>query len=138
MAFKGHCLCGAVHYEASADPVAFMLCHCRDCQYISGGEPAAVAVVPKASFKLTKGTVKGFTVKGDSGSQVIRQFCPECGTPMFSALEGNPQLWAIKAGTMDDPSVLKPTAFLWMTSAQPWAHKDPAIHAFAKQPVPPG
>jgi hypothetical protein len=136
MAFKGHCLCGAVHYEASADPVAFMLCHCRDCQYISGGEPAAVAVVPKTSFKLTRGAVKGFTIKGDSGGQVIRQFCPECGTPMFSALEGNPQLWAIKAGTMDDPSVLKPTAFLWMKSAQPWAHKDSAIPAFEKQPIP--
>ena len=136
MAFKGHCLCGAVHYESSADPVAFMLCHCRDCQYISGGEPAAVVVIPKTSFSLTQGSVKSFMVTGDSGSKVVRQFCPECGTPMFSGLDANPQLWAIKAGTMDDPTGLKPTAFLWARSAQPWAHKDPAIHAFEKQPVP--
>lgn len=136
MAFKGRCLCGAVTYESSEEPVAFMLCHCRDCQYISGGEPAAVAVVAKPAFKLTKGEVKSFSVTGDTGSKVVRQFCAECGTPMFSALEANPQLWAIKAGTMEDPSRLKPTAFLWMKSAQPWAHKDPAIRAFDKQPVP--
>ena len=136
MTIKGHCLCGAVAYESSAEPVAFMLCHCRDCQYISGGEPAAVVIVPKDSFRLTKGAVKSYVVKGDSGSAVTRQFCQECGTPLFSALEGNPQLWAIKAGSLDDPSGLKPTAFLWMQSAQPWAHKDPAIHAFEKQPVP--
>jgi hypothetical protein len=132
--FAGGCLCGAVRYEVSAEPVAFMLCHCRDCQYISGGEPAAVVVVPKPAFRLAKGQVKSYAVKGDSGKEVARQFCGECGTPLFSALEGNPQLWAIKAGSLDDPSWLKPTAFLWKSSAQPWAHLDPAIHAFPKQP----
>jgi hypothetical protein len=136
MGFKGRCLCGAVAYESSAEPVAFMLCHCRDCQYISGGEPAAVVVIPKPAFRLTKGTVKSFRVTGDSGAGVVRQFCQACGTPMFSELEGNPQLWAVKAGTMENPSGLKPTAFLWTKSAQPWAHSDKAIPGFEKQPVP--
>jgi hypothetical protein len=135
MAFKGRCLCGAVTYESSADPAAFMLCHCRDCQYISGGEPAAVVVVPRTAFKLTKGAVKGYSLKGESGNSVVRQFCPECGTPLFSGLEGMAHLWAIKAGTMDDPSALKPTAFIWTKSAQPWAHLDKAYPSFEKQPV---
>lgn len=134
MGFKGRCLCGSTAYESSAEPVAFMLCHCRDCQYISGGEPAAVVVVPREAFKLTKGAVKGFTVKGETGNLVERQFCPTCGTPMFSGLHGMPQLWAIKAGTMDDPSRLKPTAFIWTKSAQPWAHLDKAFPAFERQP----
>ena len=134
MAFKGRCLCGSTAYESSADPVAFMLCHCRDCQYVSGGEPAAVVVVPKDAFALTKGEVKGFAVKGESGKLVERQFCPTCGTPMFSALKGMPDLWAIKAGTMDDASKLKPTAFIWTKSAQPWAHLDKAMPSFERQP----
>ncbi len=134
MAFKGRCLCGSVRYESSADPVAFMLCHCRDCQYVSGGEPAAVVVVPKSAFKLTKGSIKGFSVKAESGKLVERQFCPVCGTPMFSSLEGMPDLWAVKAGTMDDSSSLKPTAFIWTKSAQPWAHLDRSYPAFERQP----
>src|SRR6185503_6970729 len=68
--FSGGCLCGAVRYEVSAEPVAFMLCHCRDCQYVSGGEPAAVVVVPAGSISILKGGVKGFAVKGESGSDV--------------------------------------------------------------------
>lgn len=133
--FSGGCLCGAVRYEVTAEPVAFMLCHCRDCQYMSGGEPAAVVVVPKQAFALTKGTVKRYAVKGESGHTVTRQFCGECGTPLFSELEGMPHLWAIKAGSLDDPSWLKPTAFLWSKSAQPWAHKDAAVPSFEKGPT---
>jgi hypothetical protein len=136
--FSGGCLCGAVRYEVSAEPVAFMLCHCRDCQYVSGGEPAAVVVVPARSISILKGGVKGFAVKGESGSDVERQFCPECGTPMFTRLGGMPQLECVKAGTLDDASWLKPTAFLWQKSAQPWAHRDPAIHGYDKGPQPRG
>jgi len=134
MGFKGRCLCGSTTYESSAEPVAFMLCHCRDCQYVSGGEPAAVVVVPKDAFKLIKGSIRGFSVKGDSGNLVERQFCTICGTPMFSVLHGMPHLFAIKAGTMDDPSRLKPTAFIWTKSAQPWAHLDKSAASFERQP----
>jgi hypothetical protein len=133
--FSGGCLCGKVRYEVASEPVAFMICHCRDCQYVSGGEPAAVVVVPKPAFRLVKGTVKGFAVKGESGAEVERQFCPDCGTPLFSRLGAMPQLWAIKAGSMDDSSWLKPTAFLWTHSAQPWAHHDSALKSFDKGPA---
>lgn len=133
--FSGGCLCGAVRYEVTAEPVAFMLCHCRDCQYISGGEPAAVVVVPAGAFRQIKGEARSYAVKGESGNTVSRQFCGECGTPLFSGLETMPHLKVIKAGSLDDPSWLKPTAFLWTKSAQPWAHKDAAVPSFDKQPT---
>jgi len=132
--FSGGCACGTVRYTVSSEPVAFMLCHCRDCQYASGGEPAAVVVVPRTAFQLTQGAVRRYAKTSEAGNTVTRQFCPECGTPMFSELGGNPDLWVIKAGTLDDPSWLKPTALLWTRSAQPWAHRDPALPAFEKQP----
>lgn len=133
MAIKGHCLCGAVEYESSADPMSFVLCHCRDCQYISGGEPAAAVIVPKDSFRVTKGEVKSYRSNAESGNSVVRQFCPECGTSMFVGSSAKPELWAIKAGSLDDPSRLKPTVFIWMQSAQPWAHKDTSIPSLDKQ-----
>ena len=132
--FSGGCLCGAVRYEVTAEPVAFMLCHCRDCQYASGGEPAAVVVVPREAFHLRQGAVKGYTSVGDSGGTVNRQFCPECGTPLFTELGALPQFMDVLAGSMDDAGWLKPTAFLWTSSAHPWAHKDASIISFEKGP----
>jgi hypothetical protein len=131
--FQGGCLCGAVRYEVSAEPFAVMNCHCRDCQYTSGGAFSTVAVVPAAAFKLTKGTPRRFTVKGDSGKEVTRSFCDTCGTPVFSEPPGG-AIMVVKAGTLDDPSWLKMGGALYTKSAQPWAHIDPNLPAFEKMP----
>lgn len=133
--FSGGCMCGRVRYEVSAEPIAFMLCHCRECQYVSGGEPAASVVVPRAAFALKQGEVKSFTSTGETGGTVTREFCPECGTALFAELGSNPQLFVVKAGSMDDASWLKPTAFLWKKSAHHWSHADAQIHAFEKGPA---
>jgi hypothetical protein len=132
--FKGGCMCGKVRYESSADPAAFVLCHCRDCQYVSGGAAASVVVVPTPALKVTQGTLKGYSSVGENGKKVTRKFCPDCGTPMFSELESNPDIMVVKAGTMDDPSGLKPAMTLWTHSAQPWAYIDASIPSFEKQP----
>jgi len=80
-----------------------------------------------------KGKIKEFTKAGESGKKVTRQFCADCGTPMFSVPEDNP-ISIVKAGTLDDPSWLKPSITIWTKSAQPWAHIDKGIPAFEKQP----
>ena len=131
--FEGGCMCGAVRYQSTADPMAFMLCHCRECQYVSGGEPASVVIVPKDAVKVT-GMVKGYDCTSEQGRRVTRQFCPECGTPMFSDVEVNPAILVVKAGTMDDASGLTPSAILWTSSAHPWAHIDPNVPQFEKDP----
>ena len=126
-------MCGAVRYEASSEPVAVVVCHCRDCQYASGGAPANVVVLPGGSVKVTKGEVKSFTKVADNGKTITRQFCATCGTPMFSVPQDNP-IQIVKAGTLDDPSWLKPSLTIWTKSAQPWAHIDTSIPALEGQP----
>ena len=54
MAFQGGCACKKVRYEVSADPIAVMNCHCRACQYASGGGYTTAVVVPPGSFKIVK------------------------------------------------------------------------------------
>jgi len=131
--FKGGCRCGAVRYEVSAEPLAVMNCHCRDCQYASGGGFSTVVVVPFAAFKLTRGTPKRFTLKGDSGNDITRCFCEACGTPLFSEPPGG-AIMVVKAGTLDDPAWLKISGALYTRSAQPWAHIDRNLPAFEKMP----
>jgi hypothetical protein len=131
--FQGGCRCGAIRYEVAAEPMAVMDCHCRDCQYASGGSHTTAVVVPAAAFKLLKGTPKRWMSKGDSGQDVGRGFCEVCGTPVLSYPPGG-AIAVIKAGTLDDPSWLKVAGALYTKSAQPWAHIDPNKMRFERMP----
>ena len=131
--FEGGCLCGAVRYESASEPLAVMECHCRDCQYASGGASSVAVVIPAGAFKLTKGTPKRFGSKGDSGADVYRSFCGDCGSPLFSEPPGG-TIMVVKAGSLDDPSWLKIGGALYVSSAQPWAHIDRSLPAFDKMP----
>ena len=128
----GGCLCGAVRYEASGPAMGNALCHCRDCQFVSGGEPASLVIVGRDQLKITKGELKNFTKKGDSGKDVTRKFCANCGTQVISDVETAPQIWVIKTGTLDNPAVFKAGILLYTSSAQPWAHMPDGVPQMPK------
>ncbi len=131
--FSGGCRCGAVRYECTAEPVQVAHCHCRDCQYAAGGGYSTIAIVPKDALSVT-GEVKGYELEGDSGNIVRRQFCPTCGTPVFSEPEIAPGIKVIKAATLDDPSWLEPQAHVYVASAQPWGIPSDDLPRFDKMP----
>lgn len=56
--FSGGCLCGAIRYECSMEPLATIQCHCRDCQRNSGSGFAIVLAVQRASVTFQRGTPK--------------------------------------------------------------------------------
>jgi hypothetical protein len=118
--FTGGCLCGAIRYRCSADPLAFVLCHCRDCQRCTGGPFAPVAVVLAETLTVEQGQTRSFTVTGEDGGRVFREFCPDCGSPLFSGLDARRKTMAVKAGSMDDSSKLVPTMHIWTDSAVAW------------------
>jgi hypothetical protein len=133
MAFQGGCACKAVRYDVSADPIAVMNCHCRACQYASGGGYTTAVVVPRGTLTVTKGSAKSYTSTGDSGGKVTRMFCGDCGSPLFSEPEMGP-FQVVKAASLDDPGKLTVGGALYTSEAQPWAHIDPAKPAFEKMP----
>jgi hypothetical protein len=132
MTRTGRCLCGAIRFEFDAEPMASVSCHCRDCQYVSGGHPAVVIAVQASSLKAV-GETREFRLKADSGAEVYRTFCPSCGTPLFARNERSPDVVGIKLGALDDPSEFQPKAHIWTSSAQPWHHLDPDATHVAKQ-----
>ena len=117
--FQGGCRCGAVRYECSVEPIFAAHCHCRDCQYASGGGYSTIFGVPSQSLKMT-GRLSGYSVTADSGNQLTRRFCPTCGSPISSQLHSNEAILILKAATLDDPSWLKPVMHIWCGSSQPW------------------
>jgi hypothetical protein len=103
----GGCLCGQVRYTANADPVFVGVCHCTHCQKQTGTAFSVLVGIPKSAMSI-QGELKTFHDTGDSGQPVERNFCPECGSPIFSDVAVMPGLTFIKAGTLDDTSWLDP------------------------------
>ncbi len=133
--FKGGCLCGAVRYECSAEPVWSGNCHCRDCQRISGGGYVSTLFVPEATVTIT-GDVKYFDKNGDSGHRVARGFCPTCGSQVFGKPEIIPGVLGIRAGSLDNPELYHPTMDIYTASAQPWDFMNPDLPKFPQLPTP--
>lgn len=132
--FTGGCMCGAIRYECSAEPIMMGNCHCRDCQQATGTAFAAAMLVPRDAVSIT-GDVKYYDVTGESGSIVGRGFCPNCGSRLFSK-PPIPEFMGIMAGSLDDPSWFQPEADLYTSSGQPWDYLNPDLPHFAKLPSP--
>ena len=136
MTMTGGCLCGAVRYAASAAPLTARICWCRVCQYFAAGNGSLNAVFARDSLTIT-GALSRWSSLADSGNHMRRSFCPKCGVQLFSEAEERPQLIIVRAGTLDDPSRVRPEGMIWTASAPAWAYLDPKLPQFAGQPPPP-
>lgn len=134
MTQAGRCYCGAVHYEFDGEPVLNGQCHCRECQYISGGNPNVVLGVPEAAFRYTKGSPKAYR-RSDLERPVSREFCPQCGTHLLTRSPNAPGLVIIKRGTMDEPAAFgNPQIAIFTCDRQPWHHIAQGVRAFERRP----
>ena len=133
MKMTGGCYCGAVRYEIDGEPQASLQCHCRECQYISGGFPAALMLFSLESFQLTSGQMKQYR-RSDLERPVTRHFCESCGTGIASETPNRPGSIVIKAGTFDDPSIYKPAVAIYTCDKQDYHHIPEDITEFDKRP----
>lgn len=122
MPITGGCYCGRIRYEADAEPVFKGFCHCRECQYISGGNANVAIAMPADSFHYVRGEVKTFK-RPDLENPASREFCPECGTHILSRSPAASGVVIIKVGTLDNPALFdKADTAIWMSEAQHWHH----------------
>jgi len=103
MKLEGGCYCGKVRYVAEGEAMFKAQCHCRECQYISGGGPNFFMLMPVKGFSYSKGQPKQFS-RSDLENAVTREFCAECGTHLVTLRPGLPAV-ILKAGTLDDPAL---------------------------------
>jgi hypothetical protein len=128
---QGGCLCGQVRYSLKSEPVMTAVCHCTHCQKQSGGMFSTNIAVPEAAYEQS-GQTRLFTDTGDSGQPVRRYFCPECGSPILSKIAAMPAMVLIKAGTLDDPSGLKPAIEVYTDHAAAWVTPIAGAQRFAQ------
>jgi hypothetical protein len=135
MLITGGCLCRAVRYQSTSAPLLTRVCWCRLCQYLAAGSGTVNACFLKEAVTI-EGELSDYQSVADSGSKMHRRFCRICGTQLFSEAESRPHLIFVRAGTLDDPEVVRPTATIWTSQAPTWACIDPRLQKFPKQPPP--
>ncbi len=136
MKIDGGCHCGCITYEAEIDPEKVMICHCTDCQTISGSAFRTVAPTREGTFKLLTGELKIYVKTGESGTKRPQSFCPECGSPIYSSTLGDgPKVHNIRAGTIRQRAALVPKVQIWTRSEQPWLGDLAVIGKVEKQAI---
>jgi hypothetical protein len=121
MKVEGACYCGAIAYEAEVDPATVGLCHCTDCQELTGSPYRVSVPAPAATFKMLRGEPKTFIKTAESGNKRRHAFCGNCGSPVYAAAPENPTSYTLRVGNMRQRANLAPQRQIWCRSALPWA-----------------
>jgi hypothetical protein len=131
VAVTGGCLCANIRfaYPAPLGPAAY--CHCSDCRKCTGSAFNVSVGVETRHFEITAGSPARFTQKADSGTELTRHFCPDCGSPLFTSSPRHPGVVYVKAGTFDDLTLIRPAYQSGIRSAVPWATIDPVLPGHA-------
>lgn len=121
MKVEGACHCGAIAYEAEVDPAGVEICHCTDCQTLTGTAFRVSVTTPAASLRLLRGRPNTYVRTAESGNRRAQAFCGTCGTPLWSVAAGDPQApHTLRVGAMKQRDQLPPRRQFWCRSAQPW------------------
>jgi hypothetical protein len=75
MKIDGHCHCGEITFQAEVDPDALNICHCTDCQTLSGTAFRVNIPAPADHFVLLSGTPKTYVKTAESGNKRLHAFC---------------------------------------------------------------
>jgi hypothetical protein len=133
MKIDGHCHCGRIAFEAEVDPDTVSICHCTDCQGLSGSAYRVSIPVQAADFTLLSGTPKNYVkTTAESGNKRIQAFCGDCGSPIYACAVENTTVYALRVGTITQRAALSPRRQIWRRSALGWVDGIAAVPASEK------
>jgi hypothetical protein len=133
MRIDGGCHCGSITYEAEADPEKASICHCTDCQNLSGTAFRTSIPVQDTALKM-RGEPTIYIKTGDSGAKRLQAFCPKCGSPLYATSPGDgPKIYNIRVGTARQRDQIVPKKQIWCRSQQDWLGAISSMPRFEKQ-----
>jgi hypothetical protein len=132
MKIDGHCHCGQIAFEAEVDPNTATICHCTDCQTLTGSAFRVNISTAAANFVLRSGTPKSYIKTAESGNKRRHAFCGDCGTPIYACAPDNPQSYGLRAETITQRATFTPQRQIWRRSALKWVDNLAAVPATEK------
>jgi hypothetical protein len=114
----GRCLCGAVRYRVTGEPIWTAHCHCQSCRRATSAAFATYAGFLRERFEILAGEPAVYR----SSPGVERRFCRDCGSPLTYEGERWPDQTHIMVCSLDDPAALQPTAHVHTDEQLTWLH----------------
>jgi len=135
MKVRGRCHCGEITYEAEVKPGTVNVCHCRDCQMLSGTAFRAGISAPAEGFRILTGKPREYVKVADSGARRTHAFCATCGSPVYSCAEKNPKSYTLRLGALSEPNALgRPMQQIWTKRRLSWMPKLDGVTDIEGQP----
>ena len=116
--FEGGCLCAAVRYRITGEPMMVEYCHCGMCRRVSGAPVGSWVDVPADSLSWLKAAPKLY----QSSPGIFRGFCAACGSTLSFQRGETPPKFSIALGGLDDAAALPPRQHIFTADALPWLH----------------
>jgi hypothetical protein len=133
---EGGCLCGAVRYRTTEQPVRTTVCHCTFCQRRTGSAFAVIVYFNEKDVEFTAGNPTRFEHRSDESGRWLRiEFCPRCGTTVAHTAEVFPGVRAIAGGTFDERAWFRIERHAWTRSACPWVVLPEGVQVFPTSSV---
>ena len=114
--FTGRCLCGAVTYRCTAEPLWQVHCHCESCRRATASPMTSYFAMADGSWEINGLAVASY----ESSPGVTREFCPRCGTQISYRSHLLPGERHFFAATLDRPEDYRPTAHDFWAERLPW------------------
>jgi len=135
MKINGQCHCGEISFSADVVPDQAIICHCSDCQVLSGSPYRAVIPALESDFHIESGKEKIYVKTAEDGSKRAQAFCPKCGTPIYSAPIGKAasNFIGIRIGAVNEKTQLIPSKQIWCRSALNWVDNISGIETLETQ-----
>ena len=117
--WTGGCLCGTVRFRLDSEPYDAGWCHCRTCQLNSGSPAMVFATVPLGDYRFESGEESVRRIASSNFGH--RAFCSQCGTPLYTHVEHQPDTLDFSAATLDEPGLVRPGFHIFWSSLIGWA-----------------
>ncbi|MDI6029088.1 GFA family protein [Corticibacterium sp. UT-5YL-CI-8] len=131
MRVDGSCHCGALTFAAEIEPSQVSICHCTDCQTLTGTAFRVSVPCNAEDFTLTSGQPSVYVKTAESGALRAQGFCGQCGAPIYStSADREPEVYAVRVGALKQREILPPTHEIWRNSALPWVPQMPDIKSW--------
>jgi hypothetical protein len=135
MKIEGGCHCGQITFEAEVEITKFAICHCSECQTLTGTAFNTALPVSAAKFVLLTGEPKTYVKTAEqSGRKVLRTFCGNCGSPIYRHSLLDPSIFRIGIGSIKQRAAFEPALQVWKCSALPWVDSISDLPAFERNP----
>jgi hypothetical protein len=111
-------------------------CACQNCQKTSGTGHSTVAAYPEPQV-TTHGETTSYQGTGDSGQPTTHQFCPKCGSRLFTRASVMPGVVMVAVGAMDADNPLEPSMLIYGKRRRAWDAVPAGLPVFEGMPAPP-